>query len=361
MTRRETLLLLGAAAIADATTISQTDIFVSGAADYHTFRSPALIRSKKGSLLAFCEGRRGGRGDTGDIDIILRRGTDHGRTWSDPVTILDMGPDTLGNPCPVVERKTGTIFLLLTSNPGNVVERQIIDQSVPETRRVWVSSSADDGLTWSKPAEITASVKDPSWTWYATGPGVGIQLRGGRMVIPCDHAQAGTKAFHSHCIYSDDHGLTWQRGQRTSDKLNECQVAELRDGSLMLNMRSYHGKNRRAIARSRDGGTTWGEVGHDQTLIDSVCQASLIRAGNLLLFSNPASTKRENMTVRASRDDGKTWPLSLVLEKGPSAYSCLAPVSRNQFACLYERGAKAPYERISLALFNFGDFIRIPR
>jgi sialidase-1 len=177
-------------------------------------------------------------------------------------------------------------------------------------------------------------------------------------VIPCDHAQAGTKAFYSHCIYSDDHGRTWKRGERTSDKVNECQVVELRDGSLLLNMRSYHGRNRRAIARSRDGGVTWGEVELDEALVEPVCQASLIRAGDLLLFSNPASTRRENMTVRASRDEGKTWPLSLVLEKGPSAYSCLAPVSRNQFACLYERGERSPYERITLALFHVGDLGR---
>ncbi len=345
------------AAAGKAADLNQTDLFVSGTGGYNTFRIPALILSKLGSLLALCEGRRGGGGDSGDIDIVLRRSTDRGRTWSDPVTILDMGPNTLGNPCPVVDRKTGTIFLLLTSNPGHVGERQIINQSVPQTRQVWVSSSSDDGVTWSKPAEITASAKDPGWTWYATGPGVGIQLRDGRLVIPCDHAAAGTKALRSHCIYSDDHGLTWQHGRPTGDKLNECQVVELRDGSLMLNMRSYHGRDRRAIARSYDRGVSWGETEHDETLLEPVCQASLIRAGSLLLFSNPASTKRENMTVRASRDEGKTWPLRLVLEKGPSAYSCLAPVSRNRYACLYERGAKGPYERISLAVFGFRDFI----
>lgn len=356
MTRRETLLMLGAGMAASARpAVSQTDLFVAGAGGYHTYRIPSLLPTKKGTLLALCEGRRGGRGDSGDIEIVLRRSTDRGRTWSAPVTILDMGPDTLGNPCPVVDRKTGTIHLLLTSNPGHVVEKQIIEQTVKETRQVWVSTSSDDGLTWSRPAEITSSVKAPDWTWYATGPGVGIQLRSGRMVIPCDHAQAGTKAFWSHCIYSDDHGRTWKRGERLGEKVNECQVAELRDGSLMLNMRAYHGNNRRAVAISRDGGVTWGEITHDEALIEPVCQASLIREGSLLLFSNPASTKRVNMTVRASRDDGRTWTKSLVLEAGPSAYSCLAPVSRNRFACLYERGASSPYERITLALFHIND------
>lgn len=336
--------------------VSRTDLFVSGAGNYHTYRIPALISSEKGTLLAFCEGRRGSGSDSGDIDILLRRSTDQGRTWSDAVTILDMGTDTAGNPCPVVDRRSGTIFLLLTSNPGNVTERQIIDQTVPQSRRVWVASSGDDGQTWSEPAEITASVKESSWTWYATGPGVGIQLRGGRLVVPCDHAQAVTKEFYSHCILSDDYGRTWRHGGRTTGKTNECQAAELSDGSLLLNMRSYYGRNQRAVARSSDGGVSWGEVTHDAALPEPVCQASLIRAGKLLLFSNPASVRRENMTVRASRDDGKTWPLRLVLESGPSAYSCLAPVSRNRFACLYERGTKGSYERICFALFGPEDF-----
>ena len=352
MTRREALFLLGAGSVAQAGAVSQADIFVGGTGGYHTFRIPSLIRTKKGTLLAFCEGRRSSRSDSGDIDIVLRRSTDRGRTWSEPATILDMGPDTVGNPCAVVDRKTGVVHLLLTSNPGHIVEKQIVDQSADGTRQVWVCTSADDGVSWSKASDITSAAKDPNWTWYATGPGVGIQLRSGRMVIPCDHTEAGTKRNFSHCIYSDDHGRTWQRGKRTAEKVNECQVVELKDGSLLLNMRSYHGLKCRAIARSRDGGVTWSDLEHDQTLVEPVCQASITRAGKVLLFSNPASTHRENMTVRASRDDGKTWPLSLVLEKGPSAYSCLAEVSRNRIACLYERGEKSPYERITLALFD---------
>lgn len=357
MRRREALLLLGAGACRAArATVAQTDLFVSGTGGYHTFRIPALIPTKKGSLLAFCEGRRNGRGDSGDIDIMLRRSTDRGRTWSPVAAIHDMGPDTIGNPCPVVDRKTGTIFLLLTSNPGHVVEKQIIEQSVRETRQAWLSTSMDDGASWSKLVEITAAVKDPSWTWYATGPGVGIQLRGGRLVVPCDHVRGGALVSYSHCIYSDDSGRTWKRGEATGAKVNECQVVELKDGSLLLNMRSDHGRNRRAISRSRDGGVTWSTLEDDAALVEPVCQAGMIRAGGVVLFSNPASKKRENMTVRASRDEGRTWTRSLVLEKGPSAYSCLAPVPGNQFACLYERGAASPYERITFALFGLRDF-----
>jgi sialidase-1 len=352
------LALLAAPSLARAAGngLSQIDLFVSGEDGYHTYRIPALIRTRKGTLLAFCEGRRGSADDSGDIDILLRRSTDGGRNWSAPRLIQDLGPDTIGNPCPVVDRRTGVVHLMLTSNPGNVTERQILDQSVKLSRKVWHSASADDGVSWSPLADITGDVKAPAWTWYATGPGVGIQLRSGRLLIPCDHAEAGTRAYYSHCVFSDDGGRTWQRGERTpGDRVNECQVVELSDGSLLLNMRSYHGRNRRAVSRSRDGGRTWSEIGFDEALIEPVCQASLIREGGLLLFSNPASVRRERMTVRASRDEGRTWTRSLLLERGQSAYSCLASVSRNRFACLYERGEKSPYERITLATFRLQD------
>lgn len=344
-------MLAGAGAMVRAA-VSQSDLFVSGTGGYHTYRIPALIPTRKGTLLAFCEGRRNGRGDSGDIDILLRRSTDGGRIWSPAVAIHDMGPDTIGNPCPVVERKTGAIFLLLTSNPGHVVEKQMVDQSVPETRRVWVSGSRDDGLTWTKPVEITASVKDPSWTWYATGPGVGIQLRSGRLLVPCDHVRGGSPVSYSHCIYSDDEGRTWKRGEAAGERVNECQAVELRDGAVLLNMRSNRGSNRRAVARSRDGGQTWSAIEDDPALVEPVCQAGMIRSGGAILFSNPASTRREMMTVRVSLDDGRTWPRSLLLHRGPAAYSCLAPLSRNRFACLYERGDESPYERITLAVFG---------
>lgn len=258
--------------------------------------------------------------------------------------------DTFGNPCPVVERKTGTVWLLLTSNPGYLTEKEIRASDPRGTRTVWVTSSADDGASWSTPRDITSSVKDPDWTWYATGPGIGIQLRSGRLVIPCDHNRRGSRARHSHIIYSDDRGATWKTGGVLDENTNECQAVECRDGSLLINMRSYHGRNRRAVARSRDGGLTWSPVTLDQTLIEPVCQASLIRhSRGKLLFSNPASTRRENMTLRMSRDDGRSWPESRVLYAGPSAYSSLAVLRDGTVACLYERGERSPYETIVLA------------
>src|SRR5262249_43150455 len=176
-------------------------------------------------------------------------------------------------------RKTGTIFLLLTRNPGNVAERQTGEFD----RTVWITRSADDGTTWAPLKEITSSVKPKGWTWYATGPGNGIQLKSGRLVIPCDHNTGPTERY-SHIIYSDDRGETWKNGGISEAMTNESAVVELSSGELVLNMRSYHGKHRRAVQRSRDGGLTWGRLELDQELVEPVCQASMIAVGGLVLF-----------------------------------------------------------------------------
>ena len=339
---------------------TEIDVFVSGKDGYHTYRIPALIVTTEGSLLAFCEGRRNSRSDHGDIDMMLKRSTDNGETWSDQMVVHSEGGRaeiTIGNPCPVVDQDTGTIWMTLCR----------------DNRDVLVTKSTDDGVTWSEPVDITADVKESDWGWYATGPGVGIQLRHGqykgRMVIPCDHRAEvnGEPATHSHAFYSDDHGETWKLGGTVLHHCNECQVAELADGTLLMNMRNNWGRNggkpekgnMRAIAWSKDGGETWSDIQFDEKLIEPICQASLIsytdvnqHDKNRLLFSNPASKERVNMTVRLSYDEGKTWPVDKSLHAGPSAYSCLTVLSDMTIACLYERGDEHSYETLTLARFT---------
>ena len=358
--------LVGTSAGAGDVEKAQQTVWESGADGYHTYRIPALEVTPKGTVLAFCEGRKQGRGDAGDIDLLVRRSTDNGKTWSEPKVIWDDKGNTCGNPCPVVDMETGTVWLLSTWNFGGDREHQIINGQGKDKRRVFVMSSEDDGRTWSEPREITGEVKKPDWTWYATGPGSGIQLKhAGRLVLACDHIEATTKHYYSHIINSDDHGKTWNLGGRTpSHQVNECEVVELADGRLMLNMRNYdRSKKLRQRAFSRDGGMTWEDQGFDETLIEPICQASIHRYSwptegkrGILLFSNPASSKRENMTVRASFDEGKTWPRKLRLYGGASAYSDLAVLADGTALCLYERGKNHPYEQIVLARFTLDDF-----
>jgi len=351
--KRRSFLAAAAGAWAAPPAIEQVAVWRAGDNGYHSYRIPALLATRKGTLLAFCEARKNSRSDTGDIDLVLKRSEDQGKTWSAQTLIADHGPDTIGNPCPVQDRTTGTIWLPLTGNPGDLAEREIEKDSRRGTRTVWMTYSNDDGRTWAKAYEITSTAKDQGWGWYATGPGNAIQLRSGRMVVPCDHRRFAGQARHSHILYSDDHGKSWKLGGSAQPDTNECAVVELNDGSLLLNMRSYAGRNRRAIARSTDRGETWTPLGHDEALIEPVCQASFIRFDRKrLLFSNPASTRRERMTVRVSRDEGRTWSEGLVLHAGPAAYSSLAVLKSGWAGCLYERGETSAYETISFARFR---------
>ena len=343
-------LSVAAAALADEP-MPLTDVYVSGEEGYHTYRIPAIVATKDGTLHAFCEGRKTGQGDAGDIDMLLRRSTDGGKTWAKQQLVYEEGDEkkiTIGNPSPVVDQSTGHIWLTLTRDNDDVL----------------VTHSEDDGATWSKPRVITADVKAENWNWYATGPGNGIQLtRGkhaGRLVIPCDHRVAGSpdwkKTGHSHVIYSDDHGQTWKRGEATpSNGMNECAVVERADGSLLLNMRSYRGKACRAVAVSTDGGDSWSESTDDEAPVEPVCQASLVRyswpegdAKSRILFVNPASRGRDKLTIRASDDEGATWPTSKLIYAGSSAYSNVIALPDNRIGVLFERDG---YKRISFTTF----------
>jgi sialidase-1 len=346
-------LVLTAPVVAADPAVKEQTLFAAGDGGYHTYRIPSLITTKGGVVLAFCEGRKNNRGDAGDIDLVLRRSADGGKTWGKLQVVWDEADNTCGNPCPVVDQKTGTVWLLMTHNLRIDTEAKIVAGTGTGSRTVWVTRSTDDGATWEKPVEITRDVKKPDWTWYATGPGVGIQLRTGRLLAPCDHKADGGKVRRSHVVYSDDGGKTWRIGGSVGPECNECQAAELSDGRVLLNMRTFRKTNRRLVAISSDGGETFGEPADDPALVEPACQASLIRLDKgALAFSNPASTKREKLTVRFSPDDGKTWPHARLLHDGPAAYSCLTVLPDGHLGCLYECGEKGPYERIVLARFG---------
>jgi sialidase-1 len=331
---------------------------------YACYRIPALIRAKDGTLIAFAEARRNSCSDIGDIDLVMKRSTDNGKTWGALEKIWDDGTNTCGNPAPVLDESSGVIHLLLTWNLGTDDISDINKGTSKDTRRVYISSSNDNGSTWSAPKEITAAVKKPEWGWYATGPCHGIQLKGGpkagRLVIPCDFIEKGTggRAF-SHVIYSDDHGASWQIGGISPlDKANESTVAELSTGKLMLNMR--HTGGYRYVATSDDFGGTWKNMKTDPTLVEPVCQGSLLSAGisnkHILFFSNPASTRREKMTIRLSDDDGATWPKKYQVYAGPCAYSDLIQMTGSEVGILYEAGASSPYTGISFKTVPINEF-----
>ena len=341
-----------------------------GTGGYNNFRIPSILVTKKGTIIAFCEGREGG--DSGDINILTMRSSDNGKTWSNQSVIWDDAQNTCGNPCAVEDSETGRIWLILTWNNGKDGEGSIINKKSIDTRIPYSCYSDNDGITWSKPEKMPAACKDPSWGWYATGPGIGIQIKTGkykgRLVIPAnnsyddpDNKLKGVPAgygYGSHVLLSDDHGKSWRMGQTLKPGCNESQVTELSDGRLIMNMRSYNGKYCRAVSISTDGGDTWSEIKHDYQLVESICQASILSYGEykgrmMFLFANPAVTSdRTHMTIKTSFDDCKSWTNSKLIFEGPSAYSCLTKLKNNNIGLFFECGNKSAYETLRFISFK---------
>ncbi len=317
---------------------------------YASMRIPALVVTKKHSLLAFCEARIGTASDWADMHLALRRSTDEGKTWSE-IHVLDsfkQGP--VGNPVPIVDDR-GTVHLLYQK----------------DYKDAYYISSADDGLTWSKPKDITA-VYDrfkPEYNWkvLAPGPGHGIQLKNGRLLsavwLADSRKLTPRRSHHPSCmatIYSDDYGKTWERGAIVADSSatisnpNESQPVQLPDGKVLMSIRSPSAVKRRAFSVSADGSTGWSTVRFADELFDPTCMASITAVTSAkgkpaLVFVNPDSKDigkhpRKNLTAKASFDNGLTWPVTKVLDPGAAGYSDLAAGPGNIIYCLYETNTK---------------------
>jgi sialidase-1 len=297
---------------------------------------------------------------------VLKRSTDGGKSWGPLQLVHEDGENSLGNPTVVIVRENGRALLMYQRYAKGFDEHKAepgLDG--PRICRTFTQYSDDDGVTWSKPVEVTVQVKRPTEvTSTAAGPGIGIQLaRGkhaGRILMPFNQGPYGK--WKVYAVFSDDGGETWRYGDTAPEgaagHANEVQFVELNDGSIMLNARNQGGGLKiRKTSISRDGGQTWSATQHHPALVEPVCQASILRhpgaedpAQDIFLFSNPASqTGRTNGAVRLSRDDGKTWPASRVIYPGGFAYSCLASLPDGAVGCLFERDGT---KKISFVRFS---------
>ncbi|WP_030601903.1 sialidase family protein [Streptomyces fulvoviolaceus] len=339
--------------------------FHAGREGYASFRIPAVVVTRAGTLLAFCEGRVGSGRDWGHIDIVVKRSVDGGRTWGPLKVAASNGVHLAGNPAPVV-LDTGRILLVHIRSAATASEDAILRGEVADAdgRRVWVQHSDDDGVTWSSPREITESVRKAGWRWYATTPGHAVQLSTGRVVVPANHTlpptgtDIGNEAKYNsgHCLISDDRGATWSIGyvDENTDgyvNVNETAAAELPDGRVYFNTRSSSpSPGNRADAHSEDGGRTLHTRFRPQAGLDGpVCQGSLLqlRDPDLLLFSGPAFPRgRALMTIRTSTDGGRTWRPAFTADGLPAAYSDLVRIDPATVGLLYETGDFGAYERI---------------
>ncbi|WP_433160983.1 exo-alpha-sialidase [Kribbella sp. CA-247076] len=358
---------------AEPAAITQTVLFNKGDAGYGCYRIPAIVRTKSGALLAFAEARRAWCGDSQEIDLVMKRSDDDGRTWSATQTVLsgtDADPNavaTRGNPAPIVDYETGRIVLLSTMDPGTTTR--------PRTPYVQVSD--DDGRTWSKAKNIGAQIDDPGWGWYATGPVHGIQLtRGahaGRLVAGTNYDNgAGGQA--GQLVYSDDSGETWHKGAtdlRTDGAVpQEISVVEKVDGGIYAIARNNAGGPgaSRMSAVSNDGGQTYAApYATIPGLTTPVVQTSLQRlravdqgdSYNRLLFAGPADPERRRyMTIRSSFDEGKTWQSvaeGTRITSDWSGYSDMAILDTGEIGLLYEGGTVDARDQIRFARFTESD------
>lgn len=344
------LLVLCACVSAEPTT--PTVVFKATETSPHpSIRIPALLCTAKGTLIAVAEGRDRATDQAGN-DLIVSLSTDNGRTWSKAAIAHEQGNDSLNNPCLVQDAKSGKVFLIYQFFPAGTHEfgKEGLAPGPKGSHRICYVSSTDEGRSWSKPVDITESIKPDEATTTASGPGVGIQIQGGkhkgRLVIPFN--SQGPKGFFVNWVaYSDDGGKIWKRGANVPQEkmqLNEVQVCETSDGGLYLNSRKWSsGPNGRRVAWSNDGGQSWSPAKADNALPEPVCQGCLLRvpgAKPRLVFLNPqgepAGKGRKVGTLRLSSDDGRTWDKARVLVPGKFAYSSMALMKNNRIGVLYE-------------------------
>lgn len=347
-------------------------VFTSGTEGHKSYRIPAIVSLPNGELLAFAEGRVHGAGDFGDINIVMKRSNDKGKTWSALQYVAEFDTLQCGNPAPVVDvtdpaYPNGRIFLFY--NTGNNHEGEV--RKGKGYKQVWYKTSIDGGSTWTEPTDITLQVHRPNypqanvaynfkedWRTYANTPGHAMQFQTGkykgRIYVAANHSAGGVQKqaedYDAHGFYSDDHGKTFQLGASLNiPGSNESTATEISGGRLLFNSRNQKGHIKaRIVGISSNGGTTWDTTYFDRNLPDPVCEASILTIGkkkgkSILAFCNAADEKRrDNLTLRISYDDGKTWEKNFVIYKNPSkndaaAYSDIVKLSKKEIGVFYEK------------------------
>lgn len=358
---------------ADKPQLDRTVLWHAGDAGYDTYRIPGVIVASDGTVIAYANARRHLKdGDWSDSDIMVRRSTDGGKHWTPSVRIAGDSHGVTDNPVAIASKKKGVVHFLYQHDYA----------------RVFYMRSTDDAATFSAPVDITSALEDLSptfpWTVVALGPGHAIELTSGRLLVPVWLA-AGKPTKEGHrqhapsgitTLYSDDGGTTWKHGEMIAISTpemvnpNEQQVIQLADGSVMANIRTGDKRMRRAVAFSPDGISHWTKPIFDEHLYDPICAAGIVRYStnppadkNRILFTNPDSqsisdaTKphglRQNLTIRLSEDEGKTWPVAKLLKEGSTGYSDIAVAPDKTIYDLYEAILDPGDKALSLTIARF--------
>lgn len=344
---------------------------------YTKYRIPGIVVSRKGTVLVYWECRRednnrkGNNPDECLMDLYVRRSEDNGESFGEPIAIArgeeyfqNGYGETVNNPV-MFAAKNGSLHLLFCCDVGR--------------GGVWHTVSTDDGITWSKPRNIVNSLKRYPWELIGLGPGHGICLKNGRMIVSAwifgkELPNNISNMFPSRVttVYSDDNGETWRMGELISNNSDETSIVELSDGSVMVNSRQYSlpyceakpertaEEAYRTVSVSKNGTDGWTETAFDKTLIDPACEGNICSAElngfpRVILFVNCASkTKRWDLTVRCSFDDAKTWSDKTLKLDGVGWYSDIAVDARGCVYVLHEDNSVPSADgRMCMELFRF--------
>jgi sialidase-1 len=351
------LLLLALPYASCSQELHKTHVWKQGDDGMFAYFVYGLAVTQKGSILVFAEARISSSADDGTHHIVMRRSTDKGKSFSaSKILVESRNGESWANPTAVQDQKTKQIFLFYALNERNI------------NSRLFYICSKDDGLNWSQPTELTHLFEknNNDWTFHLPGPGHGIQLKNKRLLVPVWHRRAvsfpaNERRYGVNCLYSDDHGKTWKTGGDTPvGELNESQIVEQLNGDVLLIGRTHAGQEGvwQAAVISKDGGITWSTpIDYVNGLTGRVCDIGLTRFSfkpDILLVSQPADLgKRKDLTVRLSRDGGKTWPESKLLEEGGATYSDLAILPDKTIVCIYGHGGTEHMPKaVSMARFD---------
>ena len=361
--------------------LEKTNLFEARTGDYWNYRVPGIVCTQRGVVLASVEARRGRGGDWDGNDILLRRSLDGGVTWEPPQQVVShaqYGPGPVSNFVMIAGCTNGSHGGSHDGSHDGTHSSIVHVLYCHNYSRCFSMYSTDDGATFSTPIEITESMfafrERYPWRVLAFGPGHGIQLENGRLVVPVwmstgagtefGAGKLGHRPSEAATIYSDDHGQTWQCGEtivHTDERFHnpsETVAVQLSDGRVLVNIRTEGDENRRLISISADGAHGWSNPYFDEALLEPVCMGSITKlhakspqSTNYILFANPDNLEnelvaaggslardRKRLTVKLSPDDCQSWPVSRILEAGPSAYSDLATTPDGTILCIYENG-----------------------
>lgn len=312
-------------------------VFKQGDFGSKFYRIPAIAALPDGTIVAVADKRIESNGDLpGKIDVVARRSTDGGRTWSPYITVAEHNDDGgYGDPALVYDRRSGD--LLVISTHGNGLWQQTPGQ-------ISLSRSRDGGLTWEKPVNLNPQIlrkKGLNPNSMFASSGAATQLKDGRLMFVLVTRTEGHGGFPCYAVYSDDGGRTWQvsNNAATLDG-DESKTVQLSDGSLIMSIRNRY-KGPRVFSRSTDRGTTWSAPYNVDGLPDPACNGDILHytaAGrDLLLQSLPDSPdQRENIAIYVSKDGGKSWPRKYRVLDGPAAYSAMTILPDGSIGMLSE-------------------------